>query len=295
MEEKRFWKYAVHRFFHNKLAVIGGIIVLTFLAAGILAPWIAPNNPIAVDLEKRLLNPCFQYPFGTDQMGRCIFSRILYGTRVSLVNALIVLAGTLIIAVPIGIWSGYTGGFIDNLLMRISDMVLTLPTNLVIYAAVGVFGTGSQIIIPVFIMMAWAPFAKMVRGTVIDIKSKDFVAASIASGSSRMVVVLKHILLNAVSPVIVLATLRIASIIGALSSLSFIGLGTQPPDADWGVMLNDGRQFITAKPMLMFWPGFTIMLAMFGLNMLGEGLNEALLPVSSDENGYIKWEKSENG
>ena len=280
--KKRFWGNVFKTLKRDKLAVIGGIIIVTFLLAGLFAPYIAPHDPIAMDVEQNLLPPSLEYPFGTDQLGRCIFSRIIYGTRTSLANALVVLAGILVVGIPLGIIAGYIGGWIDNMIMRLSDIASTFPSSLLALAIVGITGPNIHNIMIVFIILWWAPFARIIRGMVIQLKEKDFVTAAIACGSSRFTIITKHILLNAVSPIIVLSTLKVASIIMHLASFSFIGLGTQPPTADWGVMLNDSRQFITTEPILMFWPGISIMLVIFGLNMFGEGLNGALKPVSSE-------------
>lgn len=294
--KRKFWRNVFRTLCRDKLAMIGGIIIITFLFAGLFAPFIAPHDPIAMDVEQSLLPPSFEYPFGTDQLGRCIFSRIIYGTRTSLANALVVLAGILAVGVPLGITAGYVGGWVGNMIMRLSDISSTFPSSLLALAVVGITGPNIHNIMIVFILLWWAPFARIIRGMVIQLKEKDFVTAAIAAGSSRFTIITKHILLNAISPIIVLSTLKVASIIMHLASFSFIGLGTQPPTADWGVMLNDSRQYITTEPLLMFWPGISIMLVIFGLNMFGEGLNEALRPVSG-ESLYMsqQGEEDENG
>jgi peptide/nickel transport system permease protein len=189
---------------------------------------------------------------------------------------LLVLAGILAIAVPLGVLAGYMGGWIDNLIMRLADIVLTFPSSIVALAVVGILGPGIFNIMLVLILLWWAPFARIIRGTVLKLKEMDFVMAAKAAGTSEFDIVVKHILLNAISPITVLSTLRIASIITHIAAFSFIGLGTQPPASDWGVMLSDSRQFISSDLMLMIWPGLTIMIVVFGLNMFGEGLNEAI-------------------
>ncbi|MBV7271846.1 ABC transporter permease subunit [Clostridiaceae bacterium UIB06] len=279
--DTRYFKNVLYYFKRDKLAFLGGAIVIFFALVGIFAPYIAPHNPVAVDLQRRLLKPSLEFPLGTDQLGRCMLSRLIYGTRTSFSSALVVLAGILAIGVPLGILSGYVGGWIDNFIMRLADIVLTFPSSIVALAVVGIWGTSILNIMLVLVLLWWAPFARIVRGTVFKLKEMDFVMAAKAAGTSRLNIIVKHILLNAVSPIIVLSTLKVASIITHIAGFSFIGLGTQPPAADWGIMLNDSRQFISSAPRLMVWPGLTIMIVVFGLNMFGEGLNEALRPNSN--------------
>ncbi|WP_037372218.1 ABC transporter permease [Anaerovorax odorimutans] len=291
-ENKRLFKNIIEVLMKDKLAVAGLVIVLVFLILGAFASQIAPHDPIEVVLSRKLQLPSLEFPMGTDNMGRCIFSRILYGTRVSLYNALVVLAAILAVGIPLGITAGYVGGWVDNLIMRLSDIASTFPSSLLALAIVGIAGPSMKNIMIVFIFLWWAPFARIIRGTVIKIKEKDFVTAAVSCGSSRFKIIINHIFLNSVSPIIVLSTLRVAAIIMHLAAFSFIGLGTQPPQADWGVMLNDGRQFITTNPILMLWPGLAIMFSVFGLNMLGEGFNSALLPISGEGNSQkgVKYE-----
>lgn len=277
----RYFTNVSYYFKRDKLAFVGGAIVIFFALVGIFAPYIAPHNPVAVDLQRRLLKPSLEFPLGTDQLGRCMLSRLIYGTRTSFSSALGVLAGILAIGVPLGILAGYVGGWVDNFIMRLADIVLTFPSSIVALAVVGIWGTSILNIMLVLIFLWWAPFARIIRGTVFKLKEMDFVMAAKAAGTSRFNIIVKHILLNAVSPIIVLSTLKVASIITHIAGFSFIGLGTQPPAADWGIMLNDSRQFISSAPRLMVWPGLTIMIVVFGLNMFGEGLNEALRPNSN--------------
>lgn len=279
--DTRYFKSVLYYFKRDKLAFIGGTIVIFFALIGIFAPYIAPHDPIAVDLQKRLLKPSLEFPLGTDQLGRCMLSRLIYGTQVSFSNALLVLIGILAIAVPLGVLAGYAGGWIDNFIMRLADIVLTFPSSIVALAVVSILGPGISNIMLVLVSLWWAPFARIIRGTVLKLKEMDFVLAAKAAGTSRFNIIVKHILLNAVSPIIVLSTLKVASIITHIAGFSFIGLGTQPPAADWGIMLSDSRQFISSAPSLMVWPGLTIMIVVFGLNMFGEGLNEALRPNSN--------------
>ncbi len=262
----------------NKLALAGGTVVLLFLIVGCLAPVIAPHDPLEVNVSIRLQGPSQEYWLGTDHLGRCILSRLIYGAQTTLLNSLVVLAGILLIGIPLGLISGFCGGWIDNLIMRFADIVSTFPSSLLALAVVSVFGAGLQNVMIVLVALWWAPFARILRSQVLKIKEKDFVMAAKASGTSKFKIVINHVLLNSISPIIVYSTLRVAAVIMHIASFSFIGLGTQPPAADWGVMLSDSKQFISTAPLMMIWPGLSIMLVVFSLNMFGEGLNEALMP-----------------
>ncbi|AFQ42583.1 ABC-type dipeptide/oligopeptide/nickel transport system, permease component [Desulfosporosinus meridiei DSM 13257] len=262
--------------------MLGLAIIGIFILAGIFAPLVSPHDPYEVDVTEKLLKPCLEFPLGTDQLGRCILSRLIYGIRTSLTTAIFATALMLAIGVPLGILAGYVGGWLDNIVMRLADIASTFPSSLLALAIVGVLGPSIANIMIVFVLLWWAPFARIVRSIVIKLKEKEFVMAAIAAGSSRTTIILKHITLNAISPIIVLATLRIAAVIMHVAGFSFIGLGSQPPTADWGVMLSDSRQYLTSYPLMLLWPGLAIMLAVFAFNSLGEGLNDILLPSSGN-------------
>lgn len=268
-------------------------MIMIFILAGFFAPLVAPHDPYTVDLSLKLLKPCVEFPLGTDQLGRCILSRLIYGIRISLTSAVLATVFMLAIGVPLGIIAGYVGGWLDNIIMRLTDIVSTFPSSLLALAIVGILGPSTVNIMIVFILLWWAPFARIVRSMVITLKEKEFVMAAIASGSSRSAIILKHITLNAISPIIVLATLRVAAVIMHVASFSFIGLGSQPPTADWGVMLSDSRQYLTSHPLMLLWPGLAIMLAVLAFNLLGEGLNDLLLP-SSSEMAVVKEVEGQN-
>ncbi|ATW27625.1 nickel ABC transporter permease subunit NikC [Candidatus Formimonas warabiya] len=278
----------------QKSALLGLAIIIIFVCAGIFAPVVAPHDPYAVDLTQKLLKPCGEFPLGTDQLGRCILSRLIYGVRTSLVTAMIATALILALGVPLGMIAGYVGGWLDNFIMRLADIASTFPSTLLALAVVGVWGPSIVNIMFVFVVLWWAPFARIVRSMVIKLKEKEFVLAAIASGSSRTSIILRHITLNAISPIIVLATLRIAAVIMHVAGFSFIGLGAQPPTADWGVMLSDSRQYLTSQPLMLLWPGLAITLAVLAFNLFGEGLNDALIPSSGDM-AVVKEGDGQNG
>lgn len=268
-------------FLENRLVLLGLGLLTLLLLAGLAAPFLAPHDPFAVNLQFKLLAPCFEFPLGTDHLGRCVASRLLYGIRTSLATAVAATTLMLAIGVPLGILAGYAGGAMDSCIMRLADIACTFPSSVLALAAVGILGPSLVTILAVFTLLWWAPFARIVRSAVIALKEKDFILAAVAAGTSRRNIVLRHVAPSAVSPVIVLATLRIAAVITHVAAFSFLGLGSQPPVADWGVMLADSRQYLTSHPLLLLWPGLAIMVSVFALNMLGEGLNEILLRSSN--------------
>lgn len=277
----------LRKLLQNKTALIGLGVVIIAVLIGLFAEKIAPHDPYKVDLTIKLLSPSLEYPLGTDQLGRCILSRIIFGTRTSLYTAVTVTIIILLIGVPLGILAGYVGGVLDSIIMRLADIASTFPSSLLALAIVGIFGPSLYNLTLVFIFLWWAPFARMVRSSVIKLKETEFVLAAQSVGSSRLSIILRHILPNTLSPVIVYATLRIAAVIVHIASFSFIGLGSQPPTADWGVMLNDSRQYISSYPLMMVWPGLTIVIIVLAFNLFGEGLNEALTP-TSEETAVVK-------
>lgn len=266
----------------NKLAMIGGIVFLAFLFVGIFANVLAPHDPTAVDVVQRLQPPSAEYWLGTDNMGRCILSRLMSGAQNTLISAVLVILGIMAVGIPLGLISGYFGGKIDNLIMRAADIVSAFPSSLLALAVVSVFGSSVWNVMLVLVALWWAPFARILRSEILKIKEKTFVQAAEASGSSKLKIIVSHVLLNSISSMIVYLTLRFAAVIMHIAAFSFIGLGTQPPAADWGVMLSDAKEFISTSPMLLVWPGAAIMIVVFSLNMFGEGLNEALKPAMSE-------------
>lgn len=277
-EEAKMMGNILKKRLRRKAVVLGLVGILLIVLLGAFAERIAPHDPYRVDLSIKLLSPCAAYPLGTDQLGRCVLSRLIYGTRTSLYTAMIVTFAILVIGVPLGILAGYAGGVVDNLIMRLADVASTFPSSLLALAIVGIFGPGLKNLMLVFIFLWWAPFARIVRSCVMKLKETEFVMAAVAAGSSHLAVVFRHIVPNALPSVIVYATLRIAAVIVHIAGFSFLGLGSQPPTADWGVMLNDGRPYISSHPLLLVWPGLMIAVVVLAFNLFGEGLNDALMP-----------------
>ncbi|MGG4396659.1 nickel transporter permease [Paenibacillus thiaminolyticus] len=248
-----------------------GIVGLTALI-GLLAPSLMPSDPLQIHLDIRLSPPSLDYPLGTDHLGRCILSRLIAGTRVSLFYSVMVLGAVLLISVPIGMVSGYVGGWIDHFMMRVIDILLAFPSLILALAIAGLLGPSLPNLLLAFVLVWWAGYARIIRGLVLQIKERDYISAARASGATHLQIVLRHIIFNAAKPMLVLASLEIGAIILSISGLSFLGLGAQPPTPEWGVMLNDSRPYMQTAPHLMLYPGLAIMAVAMGFNLLGEGL-----------------------
>lgn len=267
---------SLRRIFQQNKTRIGLGIVILFVCLALLAPILAPHDPTLVDVSLKLKNPSWAYPLGTDQLGRCVLSRLLWGSRLSLMYSLTVLAFTLIIGIPIGILSGYLGKRWDTALMRVTDIFLALPSFIVILAIAGTLGASGKNLVLAMSLSYWAQYARVSRALTLKIKGESYFQALKAGGLSNARIIFKHILRNIMPSIIALATVELGSIILAIAGYSFIGMGVQPPNPEWGIMLNDSRPFIQTFPQLMLYPGITIMLIVFGINILGEGIQDGL-------------------
>lgn len=267
---------SLRRIFQQNKTRIGLGIVILFVSLALLAPILAPHDPTLVDVSLKLKNPSWAYPLGTDQLGRCVLSRLLWGSRLSLMYSLTVLAFTLIIGIPIGILSGHLGKRWDTALMRVTDIFLALPSFIVILAIAGTLGASGKNLVLAMSLSYWAQYARVSRALTLKIKGESYFQALKAGGLSNARIIFKHILRNIMPSIIALATVELGSIILAIAGYSFIGMGVQPPNPEWGIMLNDSRPFIQTFPQLMLYPGITIMLIVFGVNILGEGIQDGL-------------------
>lgn len=250
-----------------------GVIALAALAAPLL-PW----DPEAVDLMARLEGPGAAHWLGTDHLGRDLLARLLHGASVSLGAVSVIVALILALGIGIGGLSGFLGGRTDRIVMRVCDGFLTVPTFVLAMFMVGVLGTGLTNVVLAIALSHWAWYARIVRGMVLSLRERDFVAAAIVSGASRLRVFAEHILPGVLVQLVVLATLDIGHMILHVAGLSFLGLGVTPPTPEWGVMISDAREFIWTQPMLMLWPGLTILLTVMGFNLLGDALRDRLDP-----------------
>ncbi|MDD2421936.1 MAG: ABC transporter permease [Heliobacteriaceae bacterium] len=262
-------------------AVVGGLIVVLLLAGvAVSAPLLAPGDPGRQNLVLNLIKPCWEYPFGTDELGRCIFSRVVYGTRVSLTIGVVVTAISGLIGVFTGLIAGYFGGLLDEILMRTVDVLLAFPGLVLALVLAGLLGPGLPNVILALALVGWMGYARVVRGAVMAVKVKEFVAGVRALGAGDWYILVRHILPNVLAPVIVMATLGIGHVILNAAALSFLGLGVQPPTPEWGAMLNGGRSYLRTAPHLTVFPGLAIMVTVLGFNFLGDGLRDVLDPRS---------------
>ncbi|MBF1161980.1 MAG: ABC transporter permease subunit [[Eubacterium] sulci] len=267
---------SLNRIMRQRKTQIGLAIAILFILVAIFAPLIAPNNPTLVDVTVKLQNPSFKYPFGTDQLGRCVFSRIVCGSRYSLFYSFTVLVITLIVGLPVGMIAGYVGGKWDTVIMRVIDIFLAMPSFIIVLAIAGSFGTSGRNLILAMSMSYWANYARVSRALTLKIKGESYFQALKAGGLSNVRIIFKHVLRNIMPSIIALATVEIGSIILSIAGYSFIGLGVQAPNPEWGIMLSESKPFIQTFPQLMMYPGLTIMLIVFGVNMLGEGVQDGL-------------------
>ena len=267
---------SINRIMRQRKTQIGLAIAILFILVAIFAPLIAPNNPTLVDVTVKLQNPSLKYPFGTDQLGRCVFSRIVCGSRYSLFYSFTVLEITLIVGLPVGMIAGYVGGKWDTAIMRVIDIFLAMPSFIIVLAIAGSFGTSGRNLILAMSMSYWANYARVSRALTLKIKGESYFQALKAGGLSNVRIIFKHVLRNIMPSIIALATVEIGSIILSIAGYSFIGLGVQAPNPEWGIMLSESKPFIQTFPQLMMYPGLTIMLIVFGVNMLGEGVQDGL-------------------
>lgn len=262
----------------HRLAMIGAAIILVLVFVAVFAPFIAPHDPIEQNLANRLLPPNPEHLLGTDNLGRCILSRLIYGTQVSLQIGIIVVGITSIIGVMLGVIAGYRGGIIDEIIMRSVDVLLAFPGIILALVIAGILGPSLFNVMLALAVVGWTSYARVVRGSVLSVKEKEFVEAARAIGTSDTKIMFRHVLPNVMAPVIVMATLGMAHVILAAAALSFLGLGAQPPTPEWGSMLNAGRAFMRTAPHLTIFPGLVIMVTVLAFNFLGDGLRDVLDP-----------------
>ncbi|MGY0692398.1 ABC transporter permease [Virgibacillus sp. FSP13] len=262
----------------NKASLIGGIIVVTYFIIAIFAPWIAPYDPLGVDLVNKLQTPSWEHWFGTDDKGRDILSRIIYGSRLSLsVGVLSVLIGAFF-GITLGLISGYYGKLIDTVIMRFIDVLLAFPGILLALAIISALGPDLINVMIAVGIFSIPTFARIVRGSTLSMKKVEHIDAIKTLGASDFRIILVHILPNILSPIIVQGTLRVATAILTAAGLSFLGMGAQPPSPEWGAMLSNGRNFLWSAPHVATFPGLVIAFIVIGFNLLGDGLRDALDP-----------------
>jgi peptide/nickel transport system permease protein len=271
---------------HNVLAVIGIALVTVFTMSAIFAPWMAPQNPAQIDLPNRLEAPSRAHWCGTDELGRDIFSRLIYGSRISMLVGTCVVAASLALGLIVGSIAGYYGGGIDRFVnVVIMNAFLSFPGILLAIAFVAFRGPGIFNLILALSLGGWVGYARLVRAQVLAVREREFVEAARALGASDLRVIVRHILPNIIQPIVVQAAIGMAGAILAEATMSFLGLGVPPPTASWGAMLNDGRAHLFDAPHLVIFPALAVMLAVLSFNFIGDALRDALDPRSRIEAG----------
>jgi peptide/nickel transport system permease protein len=271
---------------HNVLAVIGIALVTVFTVSAIFAPWITPQNPAQIDLPNRLESPSRAHWCGTDELGRDIFSRLIYGSRISMLVGSCVVAASLALGLIIGSIAGYYGGGIDRFVnVVIMNAFLSFPGILLAIAFVAFRGPGIFNLILALSLGGWVGYARLVRAQVLAVREREFVEAARALGATDLRVIVRHILPNIIQPIVVQAAIGMAGAILAEATMSFLGLGVPPPTASWGAMLNDGRAHLFDAPHLVIFPALAVMLAVLSFNFIGDALRDALDPRSRIEAG----------
>jgi peptide/nickel transport system permease protein len=266
------------RFSRNRLSVIGAVAVFLLITISLLAPFIAPYDPTAIDVRHTLSPPSKTHLLGTDELGRDLLSRIIWGSRVSLKVGFVAVGIAIVIGIVIGAIAGFYGGKVDAILMRFVDIMLAFPTFFLILAVIAILEPNIFTIMAVIGITSWMDVARLVRAEFLSLKERDFVGAARAVGVSDTRLIFRHILPNALSPVFVAATFGVAGAILIESGLSFLGLGVQPPDPSWGNILTAGKDNIEIAWWLSLYPGLAILITVLSYNLVGEGLRDALDP-----------------
>jgi len=272
------WGDAWIRLRRNPVAMAGGAVVVLLLALSLGAPWIAPYDPLAQDLANNLAGPSASHLLGTDTHGRDVLSRIIYGAGISLKIGFFGMLLGCLVGVTLGLVSGYRGGWVDNLIMRLVDVQLAFPGLLLALCIIAIIGPGLENVIVAVGVFSVPTFARVTRAEALSLKQRDFVLAAKMLGAGDGRIMVQHLLPNSMAPILVIATLRVGTAILTAASLSFLGLGAQPPSPEWGAMLSDGRQYLTIAPHVATFPGLAILITVLAFNLLGDGLRDALDP-----------------
>ena len=271
---KLFWK----RFSRNKLALAGGIIVAFLFFVAILAPFVSPYDPNDIDRKHILEPPGIQHPLGTDDLGRDVLSRMIWGSQISLSVGFVAVGISVVMGMIFGSLSGYYGGWMDRIIMRFIDIMLSVPTFFLILAVIAFIGSSIWNIMIIIGITSWMGVARLVRAEFLSLKEREYVLAARAVGASNMRIIFRHIMVNSLAPVLVSAVLGIAGAVLVESSLSFLGIGVQPPTPSWGNILTLGKDNMETAWWLSVFPGLAILITVLGYNLLGEGVRDALDP-----------------
>ena len=267
----------------NKMFSLLVVAAIAIILVGILAPVIATHSPYESNLHDAFIAPNSEHIFGTDKLGRDIFSRVIYGTRISLSAALILVILIFTIGTTLGVIAGYFGGIIDTIIMRISDMMISFPGMVLAIAMAGIMGASVKNAVIAITVVSWTKYARLSRSLVLKIKETDYIRAAKVTGCKTVHIITRHIIPNIISTLIITATTDIGTMILELSALSFLGFGAQSPQAEWGLMFNEGRAYMVDCPWLMIYPGLAICIVVVVYNLLGDSLRDILDSRSSIE------------
>lgn len=262
----------------DRAAVVGAVTIAVYAVVALAAPWIAPGDPNAVDTAARYADPSWEQPFGTDQLGRSNFARVVHGARISIGLALVTTVGIALIGLSAGLLSAMRGRGVDTIVMRVVDVLQAVPGLLLALALVGLLGPSLRNLVVAIIAVWWAGYARLVRSMALSLRERAFVESARAAGAGELRVLVRHILPNLVGPMVVLSTLDMGRTLLAVSGLSFLGLGARPPSTEWGAMLSEAKTYLVNEPLLLVYPGMAITLFVLAFNLLGDGLRDALDP-----------------
>ena len=265
----------------NKQAMSGLIVILILCVMIIFADYLVPNDPLKVNLSEKFTQTSWQYPLGTDQFGRCLLSRLIYGCRYSLGISFIVIGSVLTISFVIRTISGYYGGLIDRLVVGICNIFMSFPPMVLVLALVGLFGSGGKNLVFAMVFSLWAGYTKIIRGYVLNQKNRKYIEAAKVFGTPSLVIIIKHIIPNIISPILVYTFLSMGQIILMISGFSFLGLGVQLPKPEWGAMLYEAKTFLYTNPELLIYPAVMVIITSVAFNIFGDALRDILDPLDS--------------
>jgi peptide/nickel transport system permease protein len=272
------WRRIIRVFSRRKLAVIGLMIIMALIVVAIFAPLIAPYDPSETDPINKLQNPSWQHFLGTDQVGRDVFSRIVYGSRISLLIGLAAVTISAMIGITMGLCAAYFGGWTYSIIMRITDTLMIIPGMILIVLISGLVGGGIGVVIIALTVNSIGMKCRVMCGTALSTMQNEYILASRTIGVGNLRLMFRHVLLNSFAPMLVMITMNFGTTILSEAGLSFLGIGIMPPSPAWGFMVNEGRSYLLDHPILSLAPGFAVMLVVFGFNMMGDGLRDALDP-----------------
>ncbi|RYE46530.1 MAG: ABC transporter permease [Hyphomicrobiales bacterium] len=282
IEEPSLVRDGIDAFAGNRVALVGLAFVVVLVVVAVFLPWISPHDPYRVALDEQFLPPSWTFWLGTDNFGRDVLTRILYGARISLLVGTVPSLISLVLGAAMGILSGYIGGKTDAIIMRIADMMIAFPSLLLAMVVMYTLGANLLNIFIALALVGWASVARVVRSQTLALKGKEFIEAARANGTSRITIMLKHIFPNVIPTLIVLFSLSIPDAIMWESSLSFLGVGVQPPEASWGLLVAKGKEYLLQAPIVAIAPGVAILLTVLAFNFIGDGLRDALDPSMKD-------------